>query len=131
MVFALDKYILTGAHPPHHHHPHSLLLIMHTLKSHQSAQGTYTLPLSRTHTHTHTLMLVFISALTAGVRTASQFNAGLISQVETLLIDIRYNYITRYAYPHASYYCNFLYSALREPCWSSGRRLAFLLPAKY
>lgn len=45
-------------------------------------------------------MLIFISALTAGAEEQPpRVNAGLISQVRTLLIDVEYNYITRYAYP--------------------------------
>lgn len=49
-------------------------------------------------------MLIFISVLTAGAKEQTpRLNAGLISQVRTLLIDIEYNYITRYAYPPASY----------------------------
>lgn len=49
-------------------------------------------------------MLIFISVLTVGAKEPTpRLNAGLISQVKTLLIDIEYNYITRYAYPTASY----------------------------
>ena len=49
-------------------------------------------------------MLIFISALTAGAKEQTpRLNAGLISQVKALLIDIEYNYITRYAYPPTSY----------------------------
>ncbi len=49
-------------------------------------------------------MLIFISALTAGAKEqTARLNGGLISQVKTLLIDIEYNYITRYAYPPTSY----------------------------
>lgn len=43
---------------------------------------------------------IFISALTAGAEEQPpRVNAGLISQVRTLLIDVEYNYITRYAFP--------------------------------
>lgn len=49
-------------------------------------------------------MLIFISALAAGAKEpTARLNGGLISQVKTLLIDIEYNYITRYAYPPTSY----------------------------
>lgn len=49
-------------------------------------------------------MLIFISVLTVGAKEPTpRLNAGLISQVKTLLIDIEYNYITRYAYPPTSY----------------------------
>lgn len=47
-------------------------------------------------------MLLFISALTAGAKEQIPWlNAGLISQAKTLLIDIKYNYITHNAYPPA------------------------------
>lgn len=75
---------------------HAAVLSVSILNAHRPSA---LLPLPPSH-----CMLIFISALAAGAEEQPpRLNAGLISQVKTLLIDIEYNYITRYAYPPTSY----------------------------